>query len=185
MPSGGTLTSLLGIPDHHSPKDIKEANRPYALSPIENPHALAKPSVWAKLTGLRRVGPLGLLTTSLTGQWNAAVVFRTWGLLQEEDSLQQQAYGPNFTYQEYDHAKGYLSGIATHYAVSIGNALIPVRPIRNLIRKLSYQPGQGPDTEKAKKEYIELRGLATPDPKPENGQQAFGKAYFHGSMYYS
>ncbi|KAH8660015.1 Saccharopine dehydrogenase-domain-containing protein [Xylariales sp. PMI_506] len=184
LPSGGTLASLLGIADLYSPQEIKESNRPYALSPVENSHPLPKSSILSTLTGLHRHRPLGLLTTSFTAKWNAAVVFRTWGLLQEEKSRHDQSYGPNFTYREFSKAKGHVSGFLTHFAISLGTFALQFSAVRNTIRKLSYQPGNGPDREESRKEYIEIRGCAEPDPKREDGKKAFGKAYYHGSMYY-
>lgn len=128
---------------------------------------------------------LGLLTTSLAGLTDKAIVERTWGLLSATPSRSEQFYGPNFTYLEYMKARNSLQGIATHISLSFfGILLALVPPFRKLVRRFVRQPGQGPDKEQASKEDIEYRGVGNPDLEKNVGKQAFCRAHFKGPMYY-
>lgn len=78
-----------------------------------------------------------------------------------------------------------MSGMAMHYGLLLGGALIMfVPPFRALMRKFIFKPGQGPSKEDSAKDYLELRGTATPD-LGNSGKQAFGKVWYSGSLYYS
>jgi hypothetical protein len=70
-----------------------------------------------------------------------------------------------------------------HYGLIIGSLLLLLRPFRALIRKLTFKPGEGPDKEEAKKEYIELRAVDKPDLEATK-TQVFGKLSYTESMYY-
>jgi len=164
-------------------KVILQALKPYALSPVPNSHPGPKKSLITSATGLIRVHGLGLLSSSVTGPMNAALVFRTWGLTKQEPSLQKQFYGPNFTYQEFDKTRNVLTGIMAHYALLIGATLLLFSPFRALIRKFIFEPGEGPDKDEARKDCIEFRAVAKPD-ITETKKQAFGKMSYTGSMYY-
>ncbi|KAI1376219.1 Saccharopine dehydrogenase-domain-containing protein [Hypoxylon crocopeplum] len=183
QPSGGTIASMLGLFDNFTLNEFLEILRPYALSPVQNSHRGPKSSIWSKLTGLYSFPNLGLLGNSINATFNSAIVWRTWGLLQTEDSLRGQSYGPKFSYQEFMKVKSYLAGIVLHYVMIMGGFLLLIPPFRSLIRRLVYVPGDGPDKDAAKKEYSEFRGTANPDPQQESSQQAFGRVYYTGSMY--
>ncbi|KAH6661305.1 Saccharopine dehydrogenase-domain-containing protein [Truncatella angustata] len=183
-PSGGTLATVFGLFDKFTIKEIADAHEPYALSPVSNPHNAPRASLFSKLTGLYDIPNLGLLHTSITAGTNAAVVQRTWGVFKQDPARQKQFYGPNFTYREFMKARNFVIGIAMHYGLMIGGALLMfVPPFRNLVRRFVFQPGQGPSKEDSAKEYIEFRGVAKPDLE-ESKKLAFVKAWYSGSMYY-
>ncbi|KAI0127572.1 Saccharopine dehydrogenase-domain-containing protein [Xylariales sp. AK1849] len=183
-PSGGTLATALGLFDIYSIKELKESNKDYALSPLPNPLASPKPSLFSMLTGLYTIPNLGLLHTSITAGTNAAIVQRTWGLFKQEPSRRKEFYGPNFTYREFMKARNFLTGMAMHYGLLLGGALLLfVPPFRALLRKFVFKPGEGPSKEDSAKEYIEFRGVANPDLE-KCGKQVFVKALYSGSMYY-
>ena len=115
---------------------------------------------------------------------NAALVFRTWGLTKQQSSLQNEFYGPNFTYRELMKAPNFLVGILMHYGLIIGATLLLCSPIRSLTQKVTFKPGDGPDREKSKKDYIELQAVGKPDSEAGANKQAFGKLSYNGSMYY-
>jgi short subunit dehydrogenase-like uncharacterized protein len=169
--------------DQYPLRTLLQSVEPYALSPVLNSHPTPKGSRWASLTGLTRVPGLGLLTTNVTAKMNAAIVFRTWGLTKQEPSLQPEFYGPNFTYREFMYAHGVMRGFLTHYAVLVGAMLILVPPFRSLLKRL-FKPGEGPDKDKAQKETIEFRAVATPDVDTKTDKQVFGKLSYSGSMYF-
>jgi hypothetical protein len=164
-------------------KVLLQALKPYALSPIPNTHPAPKKSFITSATGLTKVPGLGLLTTSVTGAMNSAIVSRTWGLTQQEPSLRKQFYGPKFTYQEFEKTSNVLTGIIAHYGLLIGATLLLFSPFRALIRRFSFEPGEGPDKDEARKDCIEFRAAAKPDIVGTK-KQAFGRMEYKGSMYY-
>ncbi|KAI0013910.1 hypothetical protein F4779DRAFT_561883 [Xylariaceae sp. FL0662B] len=183
-PSGGTLATVLGLFESFHWKDVAKSHKPYALSPISNKKRAPKPSLFSRLTGLYSIPNLGLLSTSIAARSNAAIVQRSWGLFKQEPSLQTKFYGPNFTYREYMKARNFIRGIAMHYALIIsGMLLIFCPPFRKITRRFIYQPGEGPSREGFAKEYIEFRGVATPDVDGKSDKKALCKAYYHGSLY--
>ncbi|KAF3010182.1 hypothetical protein E8E14_009172 [Neopestalotiopsis sp. 37M] len=183
-PSGGTLATALGIFDCFSAREFADAIKPYALSPVPHPRGTPSPSVFSRLTGLYQVPNLGLLSTSITAVTNAPIVQRTWGVFQQEPSRKDEFYGPNFSYQELMKARNFATGMAMHYGAMVAGALLMfVPPLRALVRRFVFQPGEGPSREDSAKEYVELRGIAHPD-LPNSRKQAFVKARYRGSMYY-
>ncbi|TGJ85593.1 hypothetical protein E0Z10_g3155 [Xylaria hypoxylon] len=184
-PSGGTLATVISLFETFSFKQVAASHLPYALSPIPNSKSAPKASIQSKLTGAQYVPNLGLQTTSLTGGTDTAVVHRTWGLLQQEPVLQKLGpYGPNFTYREFMKTRNIVTAITMHYSLLIGGVLLAFcSPFRNLLRRFVFQPGQGPSREDSANDYIEFRGVGTPDLHPTTGKQALCRAWFHGSMY--
>ncbi|KAK8066597.1 hypothetical protein PG997_013344 [Apiospora hydei] len=183
-PSGGTLATIIGLVETYSLKEIGAAKAPFALSPVPNSYQGPKPSLFTKLTGLRTVSHLGLLTTSVTAATDEPIVQRTWGLLQQERSRQKEAYGPRFNYHEYARAKSTLSGMIAHYGLVIGmTMLVLFAPVRNLMRRYIFQPGEGVSKEEAAKEYIVMRGTAVPDVQPKSDKMAMIEAKYPASPY--
>ncbi|KAI0199551.1 hypothetical protein F4808DRAFT_451345 [Astrocystis sublimbata] len=183
-PSGGTLATLIGLFETVSFKEIAASHKPYALSPIPNSKSAPKASIQSKLTGSYHIPNLGNQVTSLTAGTDAAVVQRTWGLLQQEAALRKHAYGPNFTYREFMKTRNLLTAMMMHYGLVIGGALLAFcSPFRNLLRSFIFQPGQGPSREDAAKDYVEFRAVATPDLPSASGKQALCRAWYQGGMY--
>lgn len=185
-PSGGSHATGLCLFDIYTFQEIQAATRPYALSPIPHPEPARTPDTLAqKIFGVRTIPNLGMLTTSPIGSSDTAIVERTWGLLQQEPSRKEQAYGPKFTYSEYLRTRNWLSGTLFHWVLMVGLAVIAnVSPIRNLLKKLVFQPGQGAKKEDTLNEEIEYRGVAYPDSEKETGKIAFCRTYHQGGMYY-
>ncbi|KAK2045638.1 saccharopine dehydrogenase [Colletotrichum somersetense] len=186
-PSGGTLATVLGLFDSFTLSQVRAQHKPYALSPVPNRNNVpSQTSLLTRLVGLRNVPGLGLMTTSIAGMTDAPIVQRTWGLLATLPSREKQAYGPNFSFREYMRAKGYLQGLAIHWALAFfGLLLATAAPFRKLVKMFVYQPGEGPDREASKKDEIEYRGIAIPDMQSKTAcPKAFCRAWFNGSMYY-
>ncbi|RYP14404.1 hypothetical protein DL765_006393 [Monosporascus sp. GIB2] len=184
-PSGGSLETALGLFDVYSWKQISESHEPYALSPVANTTVPPKPSLLSRLTGVRYIPNLGLLTTSFAAGTNTAIVTRTWGLTKQEPALHSTFYGPKFTYQEYMKARSFLPGVFLHYVQLIGGALLMFcPPFRTLLRRFIYKPGEGPSREEGANNYFEVRGVATPDADSSARKQALCRAWYSGSMYY-
>lgn len=164
-------------------KTLLESIEPYALSPVPNTHRGPKRSFLSSITGLSRVPGLGILSTTATGAANSAIVFRTWGLTKQEPGLRQEFYGNKFTYRELMKAN-IVTGILIHYTLVTGAYLLMLSPVRASVRKFVFKPGDGPDMQGAKKEHIEMRAVAKPDPETKTNQQVWGKLSYTGSMYY-
>ncbi|KAI1781421.1 Saccharopine dehydrogenase-domain-containing protein [Hypoxylon cercidicola] len=183
-PSGGTLSTVLGLFDVFHWKEVAKSHKPYALSPTTNPKQAPSPSLLSRLIGLYSIPNLGLVSNSVTSGTNRAVVQRTWGLFKREPSLQKHFYGANFTYREFIRAKTPAKGMMMHYGLIFGGLLLMFcPPFRRMLRKYVSQPGEGPSKEAQEKEYIQLQGVATPDIQPNTDKQAWCKAEFSGGMY--
>ncbi|KAJ8129075.1 hypothetical protein O1611_g4554 [Lasiodiplodia mahajangana] len=183
-PSGGTAITVIDLFETFSFKEVAASHKPYALSPIPNPKSAPKASIQSKFTGAHYIPNLGLQSTSFTAGTDTAVVQRTWGLLQQEPALRNRAYGPNFTYREFKKTRNIVTAMISHYSLIVGGMLLAFcPPFRTLLRKLIFPPGEGPRREDSAKDYVEFRGVATPDVQPASGKQALCRVWFHGSMY--
>ncbi|OAQ70339.1 saccharopine dehydrogenase [Pochonia chlamydosporia 170] len=185
-PSGGTLATVLVHFEHFPLKEVIAATKPFAMSPI--PHTSgAKPptSLLQSILGVTSLPNLGVVTTSLAGKTDLAVVTRTWGLLHEIPSRKKEFYGPRFTWTEYFKARNWFHGMTVHFALAIGSLLLVfVPPFRGLVRRFVYQPGEGVSREDMEKEEVEYRGTASPDVESNpTKKQAFCRAWFHGGLY--
>jgi hypothetical protein len=85
---------------------------------------------------------LGLLTDSISGATDAPIVNRSWALYNNGEY-----YGSKFHFSAYMRAKNQLSGFAMHVALALGAAILILPPVRWLLKKLVYQPGDGPTKE--------------------------------------
>lgn len=178
-PSGGTLATVLTIFEAYGLKGIARASRPWALSPIPGPKPPKSASLFTKLFGVLKVPGLGTLTTSLAASTNAAIVQRSWGLIDDG-----KYYGPRFQYREYMTVRNTLVGVFAHFALAVGAITLAIRPVCWLIRKLVYAPGQGATKEDTKNEAFEWRAIATADEDSPNPQQAFGRFRYDGAGYW-
>lgn len=188
-PSGGTLSTVLTLFENFTLREVRDSHRPFALSPVPNPHppppAIA-PSLWSRLTGVVTYPGLGLMTTSIVNRTDGAVVERTWGLLASVPSRKDQAYGPNFSFQQYMKARNFLTGAGIHFGLMVFGLVLATPFLRRFFARRVYQPGEGADLEEAKKDEIEYRGLATPDVAggAAAGKKAYCRAWFNGPNYY-
>ncbi|KAI9166806.1 putative trans-acting enoyl reductase [Paramyrothecium foliicola] len=184
-PSGGTLATALVTFEQFSRGELVDAMKPYALSPIPHPEPGRPPtSLTAKIFGSRQIPGLGHVTTSVAAWSNVPIVERSWGLLSEAPGRKHEFYGPNFRYAEHFRALGWLHAVLIHWALIIFAVFLSLSPVRTLVRRFIYQPGQGPPLKQAKKDKIEFRAVAVPDTKEPSKKQAFCRAWYEGSMYY-
>ncbi|EAQ91243.1 hypothetical protein CHGG_03178 [Chaetomium globosum CBS 148.51] len=189
-PSGGTITTALTIFEYFTLSELRAAFKPYALSPLprntgnNNSSNTPRPkrSLLTTLTGLIHIPTLGLLTTSPAASTDAALVQRTWGLLGTVPSRKAQWYGANFSFREYLRPRGWVRGIAIHYAL-LALGLVMVTPwLRRAAARWLYQPGEGPAAEVARGDEIEYWGVGVRDGGV--GERAVCRAGFRGSAYY-
>lgn len=159
-------------------KEIVEALKPFSLSPIPAPKHQAPDSLITKILGIREVSDLGILTDSLFGTTDRALVHRSWGLLGGPNN-----YGPNFKFSEYAKSRNYLTAILFHFVFTIGIAAIFVPFVRSIAKKFVYAPGGGPTEEEFKNDRFEYRGVGIPDLDKPTSSKAFGRAKWEGSFY--
>ncbi|KAL8820606.1 MAG: hypothetical protein Q9191_007481 [Dirinaria sp. TL-2023a] len=178
-PSGGTMATVLTIQDTYGLKGIAKATRPWAMSSIHGPKPVKKTSFLTKLFGVRTVPGLGVLTTSIAGATNRAIVQRSWSLLD-----QGKYYGSRFQYNEYATVRNAVVGAMVHFALIFGAVALSFRPFRYLVQKLVYAPGEGDSKENTRNEAIEWRALARADENSASPKRAFGRFRWDGGHYY-
>ncbi|KAK0623181.1 Saccharopine dehydrogenase-domain-containing protein [Immersiella caudata] len=184
-PSGGTLSTVLTLFEAIPVREALTAFKPFALSPIPNPHPAhpPSPSLLSRFTGVFRHPILGLQTTSIADRTDGALVERTWGLFQTLPSRKDQAYGPNFSFKQYMRTKNFLSGLTIHVSLMVF-ALVMVTPfLRSFVAKYVTPPGEGAPLEEAKKDEIEYRAVGTPDEEGSK-KRAYCRAWYNGPNYY-
>ena len=178
-PSGGTLATVLTIQNAYGFKGIARASRPWAMSSIPGPKSLKRTSFLTKLFGVRTIPGLGVVTTSIAGTTNRAIVQRSWSLLD-----QGNYYGLRFQYNEYMTVRNALVGAIAHFALMLGAVALSLGPVRWLVQKFVYAPGEGDSKENTKKEVVEWRALATADEDSSEPKRAFGRFRWEGGHYY-
>lgn len=139
-PSGGTLATLMSLFDHYSVADFAKSTQTWSLCPLSPPkHAVSKPLL-ERVTGLRTVGDLGTLTDSIQGPSDTPIVGRSC-------YLYDKFYGPAFRFSAYMRARNALAGFMIHVAMILGSTAILLPPVRWLLKRFIYQPGEGPSKE--------------------------------------
>ena len=184
--SGGTFASATQAFDNYSLLQIYRIHAPYAMSPKRpNPTLPPKPtSLWTKLFGLFKVRELGWLGYQPQGPIDRAIVHRSWGLLADTP----ESYGPNFDFHTWFHVWGPLSAIVWHWSLITLIFLFLLKPIRWLLSRVWYQPGDGSRMEKLQLNRFEYRCVAEADTtflnaeKQEN-QKALVKLRYEGDPY--
>jgi len=191
-PSGGTISTALSLLETIPAREAVAAYRPFALSPVPNPHPAspASRSILSRLTGIFRHPFLGLQTTSIADRTDGALVERTWGLLASTPSRNGQTYGPNFSFKQFMHAPSVLGGMAVHFGWMLFYVIMVTPFLRKWLASRATPPGEGSPPEVAKNDEVEYRGVATPDIDSSSGsnagqgKQAYCRAWFKGPNYY-
>jgi len=179
-PSGGTLATVLTLFDSYGLKELAKSSKPWALSPIQPSQGKHHKSLMERLTGVRTVPDLGILTDSLQGPADIPIVYRTCGLIDGG-----KFYGPRFHLTAYQKARNLLQGFVIHIAMTFGFMAILIPPVRWLLKFVVYQPGQGPTKEEVKNDYAEWRAIAHADiPDSSTSKRAFCRMRWEGSMYH-
>ena len=142
--SGGTLSTVLTLWDSYSLAELARTQDPWSLCSVPPPKQLDSKPLLEKLTGVRTVSDLGVLTDSIQGPADAPIVHRSWGLHD-----QGKLYGPNFRLSAYMKARNALTSFGFHIALTLGIAALMLPPVRWLLKYFVYQPGEGPTKEYA------------------------------------
>ena len=179
VPSGGTLATVLGIMDHYSLREIARASGTWASSPVPGPKLKQSPPLLSKIFGIRTIPGLGTLTSSISAGPNTATVQRSWGLLDGG-----KLYGPRFSYHEYAAVRSAAVGLALNFAMLFGAISLAFPPVRWLLKRFLYAPGEGATKEATTKDCIEFRALAVADQAGSSPRRAIGKLRWDGGNYY-
>lgn len=190
--SGGTLATGLGITDHYSARQIREAfTDPFILSPSHlKPYTKdniyprnPEPNTYIrtplqKFTGVWSYPRLGNLTTSLAAKPNEAVVHRSAG-------LNPYFYGFNFSYEEYMAVSSPVVGVLIHLAISILALLLAFPPTRAILKLFNtVKPGSGPAKEATKNDAYELRAVAVAEQLAKPPRKALATFRYEGGSVY-
>lgn len=179
-PSGGTLASLLGLFDVYSLNDVRKAMNPWSLSPIPPNPSSSGVSLVQMLTGVKTVSDLGTLTTSIQGPVDRTQVYRSWGLMDAG-----KFYGSAFRFHPFMTVRNAFIGLLVHSMLALGGLALVLPPVRWLLKKLVYAPGQGPTKDEVKSDRVEYRAIATAETSdPAEPKRSYGRLTFHGSMYH-
>lgn len=144
--SGGTLSTVLTLFDSYGLAEMAKSQGPWVLCPVPPPKSVGGKPILERLTGIREVSDLGILTDSIQGPADIPIIGRSWGLHD-----QGRFYGPNFRLSAYMKARNYLTSFAFHLALLAGMTALIIPPVRWLMKSFVYQPGEGPT-----KEYTSL-----------------------------
>ncbi|KAK8191335.1 Saccharopine dehydrogenase-domain-containing protein [Phyllosticta capitalensis] len=179
VPSGGTLLTILSLFDHYSLSQITSALKPFALSPVQPPPTNSSPksSLFTKVFGVRSDQDLGLLTDWVGATVDTAIVQRSWGLLDGG-----KLYGANFKFSEWMVAKSTFAGSMVHFAMVFGMAMLALPPVRWALKKVVYQPGDGPTSEDTKNDFAQYKAVGIAD--TDKHERAIAQFGFKGGLYY-
>ena len=129
--SGGSIATSLCLIETFPIKDLIAVHKPFGLSP-------KKPANYSRQNPIlydERLG--GWIGPWLMGATNAAVVCRTYGLLDGR-------WGDKFSYNEYYNYRGWFTAHAMRVALRVGGACLTLPPFRWLLKKVLPSPGEGP-----------------------------------------
>ncbi|KKK13506.1 hypothetical protein ARAM_003521 [Aspergillus rambellii] len=176
--SGGTLASILAAFESFSLKDLSSSMKPFALaaSPPPPPKDLPSEPIMDRVLGVRSVRDMGILVNSPSSFADITIVHRS-------STLMPEFYGPRFYFRQFLRVRNTFIGIVFHYGLMIGMALLALAPVRWLLKKLIFAPGQGPRMEDSRNDRVQYRAIATPDQTPETGKRVLGVLRYEGTMY--
>ena len=150
---------------------------PFSLAASAPPKDIPRDSLIEKLVGVRSIRDLGTLTTSPTGMADMAIVHRS-------STLMPEFYGQRFVFRQFLYVRNAFIGLAVHVGFMLGLALLAIPPVRWLVRKFVYAPGNGPRKEDSLNDRLEYHAVATADQNTPAPPRVFGKLIFPGSMYH-
>lgn len=174
--SGGTFTTILSVFDSMSMSDMYKALNPFSLAASAPPKDVPSESIIEKALGVRAIRDLGTVTTCPSGIADMTIVHRSSTLLPE-------LYGQRFFFRQFLYVRNAFIGVLVHVGFFIGLGLLALPPVRWLLRKWYYKPGNGPTLEDSSNDRVEYHAVATADQDGPSPTRVFGKFSYEGSMY--
>lgn len=138
LPSGGTLASVFNIFEQYGVAAVGKAMKPWSLSPIKPFPSKSNASLLQLITGVKVVSDLGTLTTSLQGPVDRTQVYRSWGLIEGGEY-----YGKTFRFHPFMTVRNIFLGFMMHFGIAFGSLMLALPPVRWLLKRMVYQPGEG------------------------------------------
>ncbi|KAJ5690686.1 hypothetical protein N7462_005078 [Penicillium macrosclerotiorum] len=175
-PSGGTLNTVLSIFDWLPSSELVKSMTPFSLAASTPPKDIPRESIIHKLFGARWIRDLGTVTTSPSAMVDITTVHRS-------STLMPELYGNRFYFRQFLHVRNSFLGVLVHVGFLIGISLLAIPPVRTLLRRFIYQPGQGPTTQASQHDRLEYHAVAKADQDVPAPKRVFGKFTFEGSMY--
>lgn len=180
--SGGTIATVLSLFDVYSLSEIARGTASNGLCPIPLPRTQISPGLLSRITGVRNVAGLGTLTTSIQQSADLPYVHRSWGLLESGPTRSDESYGPNFQFSAQMTVRNAFLGTLVHLAMVILPLFIIIPPVRWVLAKMVYQPGQGASRAESENHFLEYRAIAVADSPAR--QRAFSRFVWRGSAYH-
>ncbi|EYE96500.1 uncharacterized protein EURHEDRAFT_411008 [Aspergillus ruber CBS 135680] len=175
--SGGTLNTILTIVESLPASDLMKIADPYTLVASKPSRQIPNEPLISRILGIRSVRDLGTLTTCPSGTADVSIIHRS-------STLMPEFYGPSFFSRQFLRVRNAFVGAAVHLAFMAGIALILLPPVRTLLKRYIYTPGNGPTKEDSVNDRVEYRAIATADQDVPSPQRVFGKLTYDGSMYF-
>lgn len=178
--SGGTVRSVINAFDLYSLSELSKMLAPFSLSPRHpaRSHPRQKSSFAAKIFGLRYISGLGWMAVNPQGLVDRCYVNRSWGLVADS---KPGTYGENFDFHAWIRMPGPIRAILWHFTMVIALMLFCVSPIRWLVTRFWFKPGDGPTESFRQQCSFEYRTSAIAD--NTQSQQVIGRLKFNGDPY--
>ena len=145
--SGGTIETGFSMGDLNLGKEMQD---PFLLNPEESvtpeQRSLSSDSVKIRKNKIINAWTGRFIMATM----NTRVVRRSAALLE----ARQEAYGVDFTYQEYAFYKKYINAFLVSFATLLSMIIIGT-PIRKLVRRFLPKPGEGPSEETMKNGFFD------------------------------
>ncbi|TDL16443.1 NAD-P-binding protein [Rickenella mellea] len=174
--SGGTLASLLTAMENVPRESVHGALwNPYELSPLKGLTKLSSPlRLHYRLPSIPG-SPVQHGAFFPLAPHNAAIVHRTWGILQRQTSPSSlpssSSYGPEFSYDEFCAASGWLSGSLFSLAMKVTLiCLLYFPPARWWLRRVGPAVGSGPSEEALEQGSMEIVNVTSTAPSSSEPQ---------------
>jgi short subunit dehydrogenase-like uncharacterized protein len=188
--SGGTLASVLQAFELHSLGHLARVHAPYALSPKKpTPAAAPKPtSLWTKLFGLLWIKQLGWMAYQPQAAVDRTIVHRSWGLFEPTAA----SYGHDFDWHGWFKIWwGPVVAMIWHFCGLFLAPWLLLRPVRRLLPKLWYEPGDGAAQDRIQSNWFEYRGVAeagtdtdtAAQPQPTAARRTLVRMRYDGDAY--
>lgn len=133
-------------------------------------------SILQKLLGVRSISDLGAVTTAPNGLADMTIVHRS-------SSLMHEFYGKRFFFHQFLYVRNTFIGALVHVAFVFALGLLMLPPVRWVLRKFIFAPGQGPTLQVSRNDRLEYHAVATADQDVPSPRRVFGTITFEGSMY--
>jgi hypothetical protein len=177
--SGGTMASAMSLSSVYPATYLMKTFQPFALSPVkpaaEQIGSVPPRSLRSALTGTWDLPELGIVGNWPGTMMDRAIVHRSWGLFDSGSW-----YGDKFRFTQLLAAKSTLAGAMRSYGLLFLQIVMLFAPGRWALKKLVYEPGQGPTREEAKKYFLKMKAIGT----TESGKRIVAKMDLDGCLYH-